>query len=153
MSGDEAAMAKIGRNHPCPCSSGKKYKHCCLEKDQAARSQALEHAAPRDLGPGPPGFFFAGDDLDRLSNRVVHLIHEGRLDEAQTACDELKAEYPEAIDWIERTAMLHEARGQIREAIEHYERTIQHMDDNPEDFEELSREPARRAIARLRREL
>ncbi|QQK76479.1 SEC-C domain-containing protein [Salicibibacter cibarius] len=23
-------MAKIGRNEPCPCGSGKKYKHCCL---------------------------------------------------------------------------------------------------------------------------
>lgn len=22
-------MAKIGRNEPCPCGSGKKYKHCC----------------------------------------------------------------------------------------------------------------------------
>jgi uncharacterized protein YecA (UPF0149 family) len=21
--------AKIGRNDPCPCGSGKKYKHCC----------------------------------------------------------------------------------------------------------------------------
>jgi len=20
---------KIGRNEPCPCNSGKKYKHCC----------------------------------------------------------------------------------------------------------------------------
>ncbi|MCM8817934.1 MAG: SEC-C metal-binding domain-containing protein [Candidatus Omnitrophica bacterium] len=20
---------KIGRNQPCPCGSGKKYKHCC----------------------------------------------------------------------------------------------------------------------------
>ena len=26
----------IGRNDPCPCGSGKKYKHCCLEKDQQA---------------------------------------------------------------------------------------------------------------------
>lgn len=23
-------MAKIGRNHPCPCGSGRKHKHCCL---------------------------------------------------------------------------------------------------------------------------
>ena len=23
---------KIGRNHPCPCGSGKKYKKCCLQK-------------------------------------------------------------------------------------------------------------------------
>lgn len=25
-------MAKIGRNEPCPCGSGKKYKRCCLTK-------------------------------------------------------------------------------------------------------------------------
>ena len=25
-------MAKIGRNAPCPCGSGKKYKKCCLPK-------------------------------------------------------------------------------------------------------------------------
>jgi hypothetical protein len=23
-------MKKVGRNDPCPCGSGKKYKHCCL---------------------------------------------------------------------------------------------------------------------------
>ena len=23
---------KIGRNDPCPCDSGKKYKVCCLKK-------------------------------------------------------------------------------------------------------------------------
>ena len=27
---------EIGRNDPCPCGSGKKYKHCCLDKDKAA---------------------------------------------------------------------------------------------------------------------
>lgn len=26
--------AKIGRNDPCPCGSGKKYKHCCQNKPQ-----------------------------------------------------------------------------------------------------------------------
>jgi len=25
-------LNKIGRNDPCPCGSGKKYKHCCLKK-------------------------------------------------------------------------------------------------------------------------
>ena len=25
-------MKKIGRNEPCPCGSGKKYKKCCLDK-------------------------------------------------------------------------------------------------------------------------
>lgn len=27
---------KIGRNDPCPCGSGKKYKHCCLNKQEKA---------------------------------------------------------------------------------------------------------------------
>jgi hypothetical protein len=26
----------LGRNDPCHCGSGRKYKHCCLDKDQAA---------------------------------------------------------------------------------------------------------------------
>ena len=25
---------KIGRNEPCPCGSGKKYKNCCLNKNE-----------------------------------------------------------------------------------------------------------------------
>jgi hypothetical protein len=33
---------KIGRNDPCPCGSGKKYKRCCLERDRAAGAGAGE---------------------------------------------------------------------------------------------------------------
>ena len=29
------AEPKIGRNDPCPCGSGKKYKKCCLDADEA----------------------------------------------------------------------------------------------------------------------
>jgi hypothetical protein len=35
-------VPKIGRNAPCPCGSGKKYKKCCYEKDQ----QLLRDASP-----------------------------------------------------------------------------------------------------------
>ena len=28
----KVAAPKPGRNDPCPCGSGKKYKHCCLPK-------------------------------------------------------------------------------------------------------------------------
>jgi len=28
-----AAVPKIGRNSPCPCGSGKKYKKCCMGKE------------------------------------------------------------------------------------------------------------------------
>ncbi|CAK0761686.1 putative SEC-C motif-containing protein [Gammaproteobacteria bacterium] len=29
----ESQLATVGRNDPCPCGSGKKYKKCCLDKD------------------------------------------------------------------------------------------------------------------------
>jgi preprotein translocase subunit SecA len=29
---------KVGRNDPCPCGSGKKYKRCCLPKEEEARA-------------------------------------------------------------------------------------------------------------------
>jgi len=29
-------MTKIGRNEPCPCGSGKKYKNCCLGEPEEA---------------------------------------------------------------------------------------------------------------------
>ncbi|HET6454169.1 MAG TPA: SEC-C metal-binding domain-containing protein, partial [Armatimonadota bacterium] len=28
------ANADPGRNDPCPCGSGKKFRHCCLGPDQ-----------------------------------------------------------------------------------------------------------------------
>ena len=28
---------RVSRNDPCLCGSGKKYKHCCLPKEVAAR--------------------------------------------------------------------------------------------------------------------
>jgi hypothetical protein len=34
---DELSFAKVGRNDPCPCGSGKKYKKCCLLKHEEAR--------------------------------------------------------------------------------------------------------------------
>lgn len=34
-------MTVVGRNEPCPCGSGRKYKHCCLQKDEVARVERL----------------------------------------------------------------------------------------------------------------
>lgn len=31
----ERELPKVGRNDPCPCGSGKKYKSCCLRKEKA----------------------------------------------------------------------------------------------------------------------
>ena len=35
-------MAKIGRNEACPCGSGRKFKRCCLGKQQAVSTNLTE---------------------------------------------------------------------------------------------------------------
>jgi len=37
-------VTATGRNDPCPCGSGKKYKQCCLRKDEAKARVAREKA-------------------------------------------------------------------------------------------------------------
>ena len=39
---EKGAPADIGRNDPCHCGSGKKYKKCCAAKDEAIEREALE---------------------------------------------------------------------------------------------------------------
>jgi len=46
-------MAKIGRNDPCPCGSGKKYKNCCLGKPVATDPPGPAPDGPT-LDQGPP---------------------------------------------------------------------------------------------------
>lgn len=41
---DFANRKKAGRNDPCPCGSGKKYKKCCLPRDEALRVEDDEDA-------------------------------------------------------------------------------------------------------------
>jgi len=42
-------MPKISRNAPCPCGSGKKYKKCCLSKDQAKPSSQMRDTQKESL--------------------------------------------------------------------------------------------------------
>jgi len=43
-----ATRETVERNDPCPCGSGRKYKNCCMRKEQTAsnRQQTAEHASP-----------------------------------------------------------------------------------------------------------
>ena len=136
-------MAKIGRNQPCPCGSGRKYKHCCWQHDRAAHV----HTTPAESSQG---YRLTETDLDRLSNSVVSLVDEGRLDEADAACEQLRTRYPDVHDWLMRKAMICEARGETELAIEYYERTIAWMGAHPADFDRESREPFCRDVERLR---
>jgi hypothetical protein len=42
-------MTKPGRNDPCPCGSGKKYKHCCLNAEANRTANDRSEAVPRAI--------------------------------------------------------------------------------------------------------
>jgi hypothetical protein len=58
---------KVGRNQPCHCGSGRKYKQCCLAKDKTAEREAIDIAARRAENPFLGGRASA---FDQAINRV-----------------------------------------------------------------------------------
>ena len=49
----ETTKKDAGRNDPCPCGSGKKYKNCHLDKDEAAAREARAKQAATAAPPPP----------------------------------------------------------------------------------------------------
>jgi tetratricopeptide (TPR) repeat protein len=137
-------MPKTGRNDACPCGSGRKYKHCCLDKDRAAElvsvvakraelelQRAHRAAAQEEFRVD----LLESQALDAASNAVVDLVHAGRLDEAERAARELLIRYPEVHDGYDRLGMVYEARGHLREAADCYRKVIEFARANPADYD------------------
>ncbi|MBI5430528.1 MAG: tetratricopeptide repeat protein [Nitrosomonadales bacterium] len=77
---------KPGRNDPCSCGSGKKYKHCCEGKDTA------RHAAPEPSE----------------ASQLLALLNAGRFPEVESRARALLAQYPDfATGWKLLGAALH----------------------------------------------
>jgi len=124
-------MAKIGRNDPCRCGSGKKYKRCCLAEDEAAEHQALAAAA---AAPSPDHLGFCDECYDELaaaSNAVLDLVDAGKLDAAMQAAHELLERFPDVHDGYARLGLIYEVRGDNRQAVEHYRKVIAFAREHP----------------------
>lgn len=58
---------KIGRNDPCPCGSGKKYKKCCMNRDNAPRGGGIFD--------GPPVLTGREKHVSRLYEMSVYMCY------------------------------------------------------------------------------
>lgn len=167
-------MAKPGRNDPCPCGSGNKYKKCCLAKEEAvAREQLVKAQAPRDtlrrdqraaadrlqvteltaavaarLARAEEEDAYE-DALDIASNAVVDLVRAAKLDEAEAAARDLLRRFPDVHDGWDRLGMVHEARGDSRQAADCYRKVIAFIRDHPDDYEPGFEEVFVRLVDRL----
>jgi tetratricopeptide (TPR) repeat protein len=68
----------------------------------------------------PMRFIPVYTDLDQLSNGVVDLIAENKLDEAEAVSRRLLADFPDQIDGLDRIAQVYEARNEKEKAEQHY---------------------------------
>lgn len=60
---------KISRNNPCPCGSGKKYKHCCIDSEPSQKNEMLEEV--EQLLAMNPNL-----SLDELNAVLQHRVNE-----------------------------------------------------------------------------
>jgi tetratricopeptide (TPR) repeat protein len=136
-------MPKVGRNEPCPCGSGNKYKRCCLNKDQALERGAL--ATARQARHDDERY----DELADASNAVVDLVDAGRLDDAEAAAHNLLQRFPDVHDGYARLGLIHEIRGNTELAIEYYRKVIVFARDHPDPDEPVIEADYQKLIARL----
>ena len=159
-------MAKPGRNDRCLCGSGKKYKACCLTQDATAgREQLAKAQAARDERAAEKrqslrvvreamvaklsGSEMPEDDLDEASNAVVDLIRAGKLHDAEAAARDLLVRYPEVPDGWDRLGMVHEKRGENRQAADCYRRVIDFIREHADDFDAVTIDDYTARVAKL----
>ena len=148
-------MAKPGRNDPCHCGSGKKYKKCCQPKEEAAEREVIanDQAAREERAEARRAqqratkaeflarFAAAGEvdeELEQLtaaSNTTVELVKAGKLEEAEAAARDLLERFPHVHDGWDRLGMVHEARGQKKPAADCYRKAIEIIRAQPENYD------------------
>jgi tetratricopeptide (TPR) repeat protein len=100
---------KVGRNEPCPCGSGEKYKRCCLKKHEAAG-----HANDTALK-------VKQKEQERLIKRIEKafgLLGSGQYDEAIRFASKLIRQYPNEDRLHDIVATSHLYAGDCQKAIE-----------------------------------
>ena len=128
-------MAKIGRNEPCPCGSGKKYKQCCLAIDEQAAHTAVVQTAKTAQRHPDAICDHCNRELDAAAHAVIALIEAGKLDEAEQTAVALRDKHPTMYDGYDCLAMVHQAKGDSAQAIQYYRKVIAMALDNPELYD------------------
>lgn len=146
-------MAMPGRNDPCPCGSGKKYKRCCLDRDkaeQSARIAAMPRTSiPQQIASTLAAHYHDGDELTTQSNAAVDLVNAGKLDDAERIAHDLLQRFPEVHDGWDRLGMVYEARGDKQKAAECYRKVIDFAARHPDQYDPGFAETFRRLVREL----
>ena len=82
---------KVGRNDPCSCGSGKKYKKCCEAKHKHKKFDAKVLSSPSVAG----AFFNQSQSVTSLFNRQIKPVTPLETPAQPEAVKEAESEAPE----------------------------------------------------------
>jgi hypothetical protein len=103
-------MIKLGRNDPCHCGSGKKYKKCHLDKDQRhARIQPVATSSDTPSAQDTPPVRL---DLKKLPERLRQISKDGP-DQGRAEFEELIATTAPLFEYVERQAEIEAAGAEL----------------------------------------
>ena len=125
---------KIGRNEPCPCGSGKKYKHCCLKKHEVAREaqnpEQTENLQAKEKEQ---------EQLIKRIDKAFGLLSSGQYAEAIRLALNLISNYPNEDRLHDIVATGHLYEGECKEAIEICRRRLEVAESEKSYFIEHGR--------------
>jgi tetratricopeptide (TPR) repeat protein len=108
-----------------------------MAADEAAARAArpAQPAASPARRPSLTSYIQEHDELTEASNAVVDMVQAGNLDAAEQAAHDLLARFPDVHDGYDRLGMVHEARGDHRQAADCYRKAITVIRDHPDNYD------------------
>jgi tetratricopeptide (TPR) repeat protein len=130
-------MQKPGRNDPCPCGSGKKYKACCLNASTPAPSLAAIHQALRNvlglqrMHRWQEAITLCRDILKQAPNNAdalnllgISALHDGDIEQAVNALGKAVRLAPNNPDIHGNLGFAFHEQGALQQAEAHYRKAI-----------------------------
>ncbi|MGZ3236450.1 MAG: tetratricopeptide repeat protein, partial [Burkholderiaceae bacterium] len=99
-------MNRIGRNDPCHCGSGKKYKQCCMQREDGASSMQSSQAVPRTV------------QISRALQTALEHHQSGRFADAEAIYRQVLKVDPVNFDALHMLGVLAYQVGQHAQAID-----------------------------------
>jgi hypothetical protein len=147
---------KIGRNDPCPCGSGKKYKKCCLGKEKTipfpGQNGSSEYGQPMGDGFGmPPLHRMMGFETEaeyEAASREYRNYCEGLADDEDAPSfreyffgEKILSDTLEGMDVVEELEdfeSLEDARKHVSKKIDDYNASVDSQESGPSALDRLN---------------
>jgi predicted O-linked N-acetylglucosamine transferase (SPINDLY family) len=126
-------MTNPGRNDPCPCGSGKKFKLCCgysgtqpdFDRSELARQGPVANGGRHDVGQAiqsrEAGHLEQAQQAYQLANA---LAAQGKLDQAVDYYERALVLGPDNADAHNNLGLVLAAQGKLDQAVAHFERAL-----------------------------